>query len=99
MLNILFILSIVATLVSIAALLIGCVALAFVVGLKNSTHNVVWKAAPVSSDPFAGEEKEDDEEITAEINKRFKKHANEELKPADAPFVDMDDATVTSNFP
>lgn len=100
MFNILIVLSIVATLFSLAALTVGCVALAFVIGLKNSTHNVVWKEAPAQVDPFAVEaEREDEEpEVDTSINKRFKKFANEELKPADAPFIDMEDPANVSNF-
>jgi hypothetical protein len=100
------VLSIVAIVLSIIALIIGCAALAFVIGLKNSTHQVVWKEAevPKSDDPFQMDDEEFENESIEEIanpNKRqkpFEKFENAELVKTGEELHDLDDPGVSSNF-
>lgn len=103
--SILIALIIVAIVVSLAALIVGCFALCFVIGLKNSTHQVVFKEmnppAEVPLDPFSIEEKEVEHE-TVNPNKRikpFEKFENAELVKTEEEFADLDDPGVSSNFP
>lgn len=101
MLNVLLVISLVAAVLATVALIIGCTALAFVIGVKNSTHQVVWKEAePLKNDdPFADEEVEIETVETDNPNKRFKKFENAELLKTETTFRDLDDPGVTSNFP
>ena len=107
MFNTLIIISSIAAILSTVALIIGCVALTFVIGVKNSTHQVVWKEADPhkNDDPFT--EDEEDFEIQSEPienpNKRikpttYKKFENAELLKAEESFRDLDDPSITSNF-
>lgn len=106
MINMLLVLSIVAILVATAALIVGSMALASVIGLKNSTHQVVWKEAgpKVSADPFEAPDLEDEpEEMLVNPNKKipkenFTKFSNEELNQKDTSFSDLDSPEVSSNF-
>lgn len=72
------ILSISALSISIVALIIGCVALAFVIGLSRSTHQVVWKEAnPKETDEIDPFQVPDDFSVQVNLeenpNKRIKK--------------------------
>lgn len=100
MLNVLVIVSIVAILFALVALIVACVSLAFVIGVKNSTHQVVWKSAePESIDPFTAEEDDLPTIQNENPNKRFKKFENAELSKTEEEFADLDDPGITSNFP
>lgn len=81
-----------ALIIGTLALIAGGAALAIVIGLKNSTHQVVWKPLEPEKheDPFTEEAEE--EELTENPNKRIKRQNDEE------DFADLDDPTVTSNF-
>lgn len=107
MFNILLVLAIVATIVSIAALVVGSVALAIVIGVKNSTHQVVFKEMTppnVSVDPFeAALDEEPEAQPSINPNKRMKKETfqkfdNSELNAKDTSFSDLDSPEVSSNF-
>jgi hypothetical protein len=100
--NAFWVLGIVSILFSLTALIVGTAALAMVIGLKNSTHQVVWKPLepPKDEDPFAAILGEEPDEVELEglhpslnPNKRKKK---EESKPAEE-FADLDDPSVSSN--
>lgn len=102
MLNVLVIVSVVAILFALVALVVGCIALSIVVGVKNSTHQVVWKSLePEKLDPFGEIDGDEDEEIDQNVNpnKRFKKFENAELEKTEEEFADLDDPGITSNFP
>jgi hypothetical protein len=89
--NFTFIFSFLSILFSLAALIIGCVALSFVIGLKNSTHQVVFKPVDETKemDPFFPEVEEKAEDLLGENpNKRIKKEES---------FADLSDPNVTSN--
>jgi hypothetical protein len=81
-----------ALILAILALVAGGAALAYVVGMKNSTHQVVWK------DVEPPKETEDDDPfiydppIDANPNKKIKTKPKE-----DDDLVDLDDPAVTSN--
>lgn len=109
MFNILLVLAIVATIVSIAALVVGSVALAIVIGVKNSTHQVVFKEVNPpnlqSHDPFEGtvEDLNVSESEVVNPNKRIKKEIfqkfdNSELNQKETSFADLDSPEVSSNF-
>lgn len=87
--SITLILGISALAVSIAGLVIGCLALSAVIGLKNSTHQVTWKEIEPAKaeDPFQVEE-----EPIAEMN------PNKRIKTEEEDLVDLDDPAITSGF-
>ena len=90
MTSISLILGISALAVSIAGLVVGCIALSAVIGLKNSTHQVTWKEiepAKEADDPFQVEE-----EPIAEMN------PNKRIKTEEEDLVDLDDPAITSGF-
>ena len=97
MINTLLIVSTLAILFSLIALIVSVVSLAFVIGLKNSTHQVVWKPVdePKDDDPFDFNNNlyPEDEELV-NPNKRIKK----EVKEDEEDLVDLTDPTVTSGF-
>lgn len=67
------------------------IALILVYGMKNSTHQVVWKNVTPpeeNTDPFAGEH--DEEEVGENPNKKIKKSKVDDD-------VDLSDPTITSN--
>lgn len=80
--------------VSIAALVIGSAALAFVIGLSRSTHQVVWKEASPQKDEVDPFQVEDEEptEFFHNPNKRIKKETEDE------DLVDLTDPSVSSGF-
>jgi hypothetical protein len=99
MVNILIGLTVAAIVIAFAGLIVGTVALAFVIGVKNSTHTVSWKEAPTMADPFAAEQAESEPEVLENVNKRYKKFSNDELKPQpETDLVDLDSPEVVSNF-
>jgi hypothetical protein len=89
------VLSILSILTAIPALTVACVALAYVIGLKNSTHQVVWKPVdPAEADPFTAQAEEEEE------TEEFKpyENPNKRIKPAaEEDFADLSDPSVTSN--
>lgn len=98
--SILIALIITAILLSLAALIIGCVALTFIIGVKNSTHQVVWKEADPAKnvDPFADEIDEVETVETMNPNTRFKKFENADALKTEDEFRDLDDPSISSNF-
>lgn len=96
------VLPVLSILFSLAALTIGCVALAFVIGLKNSTHQVVWKPVETEKlDPFALTEDEEEEVFETNPNKRIKKEKpfepyKNDLPQKEEPFLDLDNPNVTA---
>ena len=85
------VLPITSILFSLVALVIGCTALAFVIGLKNSTHQVVWKPMGPPKDPFLADEEKEAEVPGDNPNRRLKREEDTE------PLVDLDDPNITSN--
>lgn len=87
--------AIVATIIGGLALAISTIALALIVGIKNSTHQVVWKPLeePKQDDPFAFEP-EEEENLLNNPNKRFKN----DLPKEEPEFADLSDPTVSSGF-
>ncbi len=91
--------SIAAVALGSIALLIATVALALIIGLKNSTHQVVWKPMEPKEmeDPFAKEEVEfpDLSELVGQQNPN--KKFNNEIPVEEEPFNDPTDVFETSN--
>lgn len=87
--------AIVATIIGGLALTLSTVALALIVGVKNSTHQVVWK--PVEQP----EQDEEDDVFTQEpenlLNNPNKKFKNE-IPKEEPEFADISDPSVTSGF-
>lgn len=90
------IMAIVAVIIGGAALTVGSFALAIVVGIKNSTHQVVWKPLEEpkadEADVF-GTVAEELDNVLNNPNKKFKN----ETPTEDPEFADLSDASVTSN--
>lgn len=85
-------LSIAAITLSTVALVIGGAALAFVIGVKNSTHQVVWKPVEPTTLEAESDEDEEEEEIPAvNPNKRV---VREELHDLDDPKESSNNWTV-----
>lgn len=94
----LIIISALALILAVIALIVALAALAFIIGVKNSTHQVVWKPvepAESQDDPFStGSPDEDETEFDENPNKRFKKFTND--VKTEEPFVDLDDPSEVS---
>lgn len=87
-----------AIILSTLSLLLSTVAVAFVVGFKNSTHTIEWKPLTPpeeEKDPFTEEPIDE----TLNPNKRKPRIKNpfpvEEVKEED-PFIDFDDPNITT---
>ncbi|MBA3754831.1 MAG: hypothetical protein H0X02_00750 [Nitrosomonas sp.] len=88
--------AIVALIIGGAALTVASTALAFIIGLKNSTHQVVWKPLEpekVEADDSFSTEIQEDAVVLNNPNKRFKNV----IKKDEEPFADVSDPAVTSN--
>lgn len=90
-----------AILLSCIALTIGCIAIALVVGLKNSTHTIQWKTLdnPHTSqdeEEIPGLEEEESNDPLAENPLKRKKKESEPAPQADFPF--MEDVTDQNGF-
>jgi len=86
------IIAIVAVIVGGVALTVGTIALSLVIGIKNSTHQVIWKPL---EEPKTPEEVEDEDPfIYSEAE-----NPNKKIKPKDdeEDFADLSDPSVTSN--
>jgi hypothetical protein len=87
--NFYIIISCLAILFSLVALGVGVAALALVIGLKNSTHQVVWK-------PIEPEEKQEDPFVSFDEEIKDMENPNKRI-PKEEPFADLSDPAVTSN--
>ena len=85
---------------SIVSLILSTIAIAVIIGFKNSTHRIEWKPLePVNADPFS--EKEDEADVEAwraeflkpKIKNPFPKV---EIKE-DEPFADLEDPNEISH--
>lgn len=97
------VLAIVAVIIGGAGLTVASIALAFTIGIKNSTHQVIWK--PVE-EPKAFDSDDDDAPpvpgfegmLDGNPNKKIKFEKFENNIPKDeAEFADLSDPSVTSN--
>lgn len=89
------ILSALAIILSAIALVVGCVGLSIIVGVKNSTHQVVWKEAPTDAfNPLVSDDITEETEFNFNPNKREK---TSKMEMADE-FADLTDPSVTSAF-
>lgn len=79
--------------IGIFALAIGATSLIYVVGIKNSTHQITWKEVTPNTTP-AQAESEVEEESFDPFNGL---NPNKRQKP-DEDFADLDDPTTQSNF-
>jgi len=88
------IIALVALIVGGAGLIVGSFALALIVGVKNSTHQVLWK----NVEPPAEKEEEDDPFIYGPPLEQ-EENPNKKLKNKndDEDFADLSDPEVTSN--
>lgn len=83
-----------ALFIAAVAFVMATIALILVYGMKNSTHQVVWKNVTPpeeNNDPFAVDREE--EEVGENPNKKLNK--TKKVKAEDD--VDLSDPTVTSN--
>lgn len=88
-----------ALIIGILAFLFGTAALSLALATKFSTHQIVWKEAPIhSDDPFKDEDESENKpfEPFENPNKRLKAVPKDVLQDTD--FADLDDPTVSSNF-
>lgn len=76
-----------ALIFSVVALIIGCISLSLIVGLKNSTHKIQM------FDPFTNEVSD----IGEEAGVPSKKYDNS-TKEDEEPFVDLDDPNIMSTW-
>jgi hypothetical protein len=95
----LIIVSTLAILFSLIALIMACIAISVCVGLKNSTHSIVWKPLDADTGGEAGKDHTDeflkDDEIPDE-NPFKRKSAAKEKPPEDFDF--MEDVADQNNF-
>lgn len=103
--NLATVIACVGLLLGMAAFVCSCVAISFIVGLKNSTHRIEWK----TFDPHGNKSQEDEpeEEIDGEAmildnpNKRVKKNKPFTPYPPESkteePFFDEEDPNNTSH--
>lgn len=90
-------LAIVAVIIGGTALTVGSIALAIVIGIKNSTHQVVWKSLEEpkkgEDDPFEEDMDEQFADLDVNPNKKLKKQKTEETEEQ----VELEDMTADSN--
>jgi Trk-type K+ transport system membrane component len=90
----LIVVSAVALVLATISLAAGVAALSMVIGIKNSTHQVVWKPVEeVSPDPFIDSLVEETMEPVLGENPNKRK-----ARTVEEAFADMDDPTISSNF-
>jgi ABC-type metal ion transport system substrate-binding protein len=87
-----FVVAIVAMIVAGIGLTVATISLALIVGVKNSTHQVVWK-------PVEAPSEEEEEEILNEVNFQSDENPNKKFKQpkVEEPFSDLSDPLVSSN--
>lgn len=89
-----------ALILATIALVVGGLSLAFVVGLKNSTHNVVWKDVAPNTLGGSGEEAEEESEdpfVYSPEENPNKKIKAKTIENDEEDFADLSDPSVTSN--
>jgi hypothetical protein len=88
---------------SCIAILLSCVAIAVVVGLKNSTHRIEWKTLDTANAESPEESEDMDEEGMMEENPNKRRLKNAPFAPfpdppkEEEPFFDEDDPNNTSH--
>lgn len=103
--NLSLVLSCVGLAIGLLAFTCSCVAISFIVGLKNSTHKIEWKTwSPTGAESPSEEEEEDDEfEGMLEENPNKRRVRNEPFTPfpeppkEEEPFFDEEDPNNTSH--
>lgn len=103
MINFLTVVILFSILLSITAFALSLWAAIMVVGLKNSTHQVVWKPVEPTSpvDLFSEHNEEFEEELMENPNKRikpFKPFENPDLTVKEKDIADLEDPAISSNF-
>jgi len=98
--------AIIALLFALVALIVGCVSLSIIVGLKNSTHRIQMydpstnQLTNFGDKPSLAENEEEPEMINPnkkQRNKEVFKPFNTEIPKVEEPFVDLDNPEEVSN--
>lgn len=89
--------------IGLIAFACSCVAISFIVGLKNSTHRIEWKTLDTHQEIEEDEDDELDGEPLMEVNPNKRIKRNEPFTPfppppkEDVPFFDEEDPNNTAH--